>query len=136
MKLGEARNALKGETLKRETSRFYSFSKNSHAEQEMNTPPGTPRSRSFTRFTIRVPLPHLGQSVLLDVSMTFLRSAVLAILAIVCLLAVFSRGIAGQILFGSKRVVRGPHLRRDASLRALRPAASGHLLAGHNSDFT
>jgi hypothetical protein len=29
-----------------------------------------------------VGLPHLGQSVLFDVSMTFLRSAVLAILAI------------------------------------------------------
>jgi hypothetical protein len=49
----------------------------------MKTPPGTPRSRSFTRFTIRVALPHLGQSVLLEVSITFLRSAVLAILAII-----------------------------------------------------
>src|SRR5207302_3571984 len=38
--------------------------------------------RSFTRFTIRVILPHLGQSVLLVVSMTFLRSPVLAIFAI------------------------------------------------------
>jgi len=45
-------------------------------------PPGTPRSRSLTRFTMRVGLPHLGQSVLLVVSITFLRSAVLAILAI------------------------------------------------------
>jgi len=34
------------------------------------------------RFTMRVGLPHLGQSVLLDVSITLLRSAVLAILAI------------------------------------------------------
>ena len=48
----------------------------------MNTPPGMPRSRSLTRFTMRVDLPHLGQSVLLEVSITFLRSAVLAILAI------------------------------------------------------
>src|SRR5258708_34388748 len=48
----------------------------------MKMPPGTPRSRSFTRFTMRVALPHLGQSVLLVVSITFLRSAVLAILAI------------------------------------------------------
>src|ERR1700746_1804860 len=48
----------------------------------MKTPPGTPRSRSLTRFTMRVALPHLGQSVLLVVSITFLRSAVLAILAI------------------------------------------------------
>src|SRR5271170_7208221 len=47
----------------------------------MYTPPGTPRSRSFTRFTIRVGLPHFGQSVLFEVSITFLRSAVLAILA-------------------------------------------------------
>jgi hypothetical protein len=45
-------------------------------------PPETPRSRSFTRLTMRVGLPHLGQSVLLVVSITFLRSAVLAILAI------------------------------------------------------
>src|SRR5579884_3866584 len=40
-----------------------------------------PRSRSLTRFTMRVGLLHFGQSVLLDVSITFLRSAVLAILA-------------------------------------------------------
>src|SRR5579863_9007345 len=46
----------------------------------MYTPPGTPRSRSFIRLTMRVDLPHLGQSVLLLVSMTFLRSAVFAIL--------------------------------------------------------
>src|SRR5437588_3817616 len=39
------------------------------------------RSRSFTLFTMRVGLLHLGQSVLLEVSITFLRSAVLAILA-------------------------------------------------------
>src|SRR5579862_1096758 len=47
----------------------------------MKMPPGMPRSRSFTRLTMRVGLPHLGQSVLLVVSMTFLRSAVFAILA-------------------------------------------------------
>jgi hypothetical protein len=46
-------------------------------------PPGVLRSRSFIRFTIRVGLPHLGQSVLLVVSIIFLRSAVLAILAMV-----------------------------------------------------
>ena len=46
-------------------------------------PAGALRSRSFTRFTIRVGLPHLGQSVLLVVSIIFLRSAVLAILAMV-----------------------------------------------------
>jgi len=49
----------------------------------MKMPPGVLRSRSFTRFTMRVGLPHLGQSVLLVVSIIFLRSAVLAILAMV-----------------------------------------------------
>ena len=48
----------------------------------MKIPPGTPRSRSFTRLTIRVGLPHLGQSVLLVVSMTLFRSAVLAIFTV------------------------------------------------------
>jgi len=52
----------------------------------MKIPPGTPRSRSLTRFTMRVGLPHLGQSVLFEVSITFLRSAVFAILAIHSLL--------------------------------------------------
>src|ERR1035437_2304671 len=42
-----------------------------------------PRSRSFTRLTIRVGLEHLGQSMLLLVSIIFLRSPVLAIFAIV-----------------------------------------------------
>src|SRR5215469_6822044 len=41
-----------------------------------------PRSRSFTRLTMRVGLLHLGQSVDFVVSITFLRSPVLAILAI------------------------------------------------------
>jgi len=44
-------------------------------------PPGTPRSRSFTRLTMRVGLLHLGQSVDLVVSITFLRSPVFAIFA-------------------------------------------------------
>lgn len=44
-------------------------------------PPGTPRSRSLTRFTMRVGFEHLGQSVDLVVSMTFLRSPVFAIFA-------------------------------------------------------
>src|ERR1035437_9719821 len=41
-----------------------------------------PRSRSFTRLTMRVGLLHLGQSVDFVVSITFLRSPVFAILAI------------------------------------------------------
>jgi hypothetical protein len=53
----------------------------------MKTPPGTLRSRSFTRLTMRVGLPHFGQSVLFEVSISFLRSAVFAILAIIHLLA-------------------------------------------------
>src|SRR5215813_5495866 len=59
----------------------------------MKIPPGTPRSRSLTRFTMRVDLPHLGQSVLLDVSITFLRSAVLAILAMFSPKIYFTRGV-------------------------------------------
>ncbi len=51
----------------------------------MYTPPGIPRSRSFTRFTILVGFEHFGQSVLLFVSMTFARSPVLAIFAIFAL---------------------------------------------------
>src|SRR5258708_38525862 len=46
-------------------------------------PPGTLRSRSFTRWPMRVGFEHLGQSVLLEVSISCLRSAVLGILAIV-----------------------------------------------------
>src|ERR1700677_2715925 len=48
----------------------------------MYTPPGMPRSRSFTRLTMRVDLLHLGQSVDFVVSISFLRSPVFAILAI------------------------------------------------------
>ena len=48
----------------------------------MKIPPGTPRSRSLTRLTMRVGWPHLGQLVLLVVSITFFRSAVLATFAI------------------------------------------------------
>src|ERR1017187_7336785 len=48
----------------------------------MKTPPGMLRSRSLTRLTMRVGLAHLGQLVLLEVSITFLRSPVFAILAI------------------------------------------------------
>src|SRR5271165_3276464 len=42
-----------------------------------------PRSRSFTRLTMRVALLHFGQSVDFVVSITFLRSPVFATLAIV-----------------------------------------------------
>ena len=52
----------------------------------MYIPPGTPRSRSFTRFTMRVGLPHLGQLVDFVVSMIFSRFAIFAILAIFRLL--------------------------------------------------
>jgi hypothetical protein len=49
-------------------------------------PPGVPRSRSFTRLTMRVGLPHFGQSVLFVVSIIFLRSAVFAIFVAMFLL--------------------------------------------------
>jgi hypothetical protein len=62
----------------------------------MYTPPGVPRSRSLTRFTMRVGLEHLGQSVLLLVSMTFLRSPVLAIFAI--MLALPGTNVAARAL--------------------------------------
>src|SRR5260370_37087098 len=50
---------------------------------------------------MRVGLPHLGQSVLLEVSITFLRSAVLAILAMV-----FSSPVRGVPWPGCRRVMR------------------------------
>ena len=81
--LGAEKNNRGGRSVRRSPLDVYSFSKNSQPEQEIKIPPGVLRSRSFTRFTIRVGLPHLGQSVLLVVSMIFLRSAVLAILAII-----------------------------------------------------
>src|ERR1700733_13377848 len=55
-----------------------------------------PRSRSFTRLTMRVGLEHFGQSVLLLVSMTFLRSPVLAIFAI--MLALPGTNVAARAL--------------------------------------
>src|SRR5690348_15230647 len=73
----------------------------------MKMPPGTLRSRSFTRFTMRVGLPHLGQSVLLVVSIIFLRSAVLATLAMVL---IFS-------CQGKLRIRREP-LKRSSSLQS------------------
>ena len=41
----------------------------------MYTPPGTPRSRSLVRFTMRVSLPHFGQAVDFVVSMSEHRRA-------------------------------------------------------------
>lgn len=63
------------------SGQLYSRSKKSQAEQEIYTPPGTLRSRSLTRLTMRVGFEHFGQSVLLFVSITFLRSPVFAIFA-------------------------------------------------------
>src|SRR3954462_7988895 len=73
----------------------YSFLWNSHAEQEMYMPPGTFFPASFTRLTMRVGLPHLGQSVDFVVSISFLRSAVFAIFAITNLLTQLS--VAGLL---------------------------------------
>ncbi len=81
-------------------------------------PPGVPRSRSFTRFAMRVGLLHFGQSVLRCVSMTFLRSPVFAIFAI------------GYSLFGhsgatNKIVIRGSVLRLAADLARHQDGGSG-----------
>src|ERR1035437_1977292 len=67
-----------------------------------------PRSRSFTRLTMRVGLLHLGQSVDFVVSITFLRSPVLAILAI------------GRVflLLGVSLHTRATELRRGSTSRS------------------
>ena len=89
----------------------------------MNMPPEVLRSRSFTRFTMRVGLPHLGQSVLFEVSIIFSRPAVLATLAMVEYSPVrVSRGL------GRRRAVRLWQTRGEKA-NALRPEPQ------HN-DFT
>src|SRR5579863_1807216 len=75
-----------------------------------------PRSRSFTRLTMRVGLLHLGQSVDFVVSISFLRSPVLAILAIgrVFLLhgvvSAHTRNGAARGFNGAVRPVQRPRL--------------------------
>src|SRR6185437_808520 len=72
-----------------------------------------PRSRSFTRFTMRVGFEHFGQSVLFCVSMTFLRSPVLAIFAMVSLPENSKKsGVPGNAQ------VRKTHFALNFSLRA------------------
>src|ERR1700689_2944512 len=61
-----------------------------------------PRSRSFTRLTMRVGLLHLGQSVDFVVSITFLRSPVFAILAIDGVFLLFG------VVSAHTRLHRGP----------------------------
>lgn len=56
-------------------------------------PPGTPRSRSFTRLTIRVGFEHFGHSEPLLASATFWRSPVFATFAI--LLSLIQSDLAG-----------------------------------------
>ena len=68
----------------------------------MYTPPGTPRSRSLMRLTMRVGLPHLGQSVDFVVSITFLRSPVFAILAIGRVFLLLG-GVSAHTLKGTER---------------------------------
>jgi len=58
-------------------------------------PPASPRSRSLTRLTMRVGLPHFGQSVLFEVSITFLRSAVFAIFTVYLLANPAANGGSG-----------------------------------------
>jgi pimeloyl-ACP methyl ester carboxylesterase len=73
---------------------------------------GMPRSRSFTRLTMRVGLLHLGQSVDFVVSITFLRSPVFAILAIgrVFLLLGLSLHTRARICARLQRRGHGPSL--------------------------
>src|ERR1700712_2053855 len=73
-----------------------------------------PRSRSFTRFTIRVGLEHLGQSVLLLVSMTFLRSPVLVIFAMLLDLLALSGGATRDVPRGRSPWI-SPGLRRASA---------------------
>src|SRR5260370_5675092 len=78
------------------------------------------RSRSFMRFTMRVGLPHLGQSVLLLVSMTFLRSAVLAI---------FAMCQSPKIISGLRQRCLGANATVDGPLGAILEEISAHLAA-------
>src|SRR5512142_720734 len=102
-------------------------------------PPGMSRSRSFTRLTTRVGLPHLGQSVLLVVSITFLRSAVFAILAMSSPVQYFPAGCCGPMSTwagvkrdrsGWARLARDAHVLSPRSLEAASTAAGAysHLL--------
>jgi hypothetical protein len=80
-----------------------------------------PRSRSFTRLTMRVGLWHLGQSVDFVVSMIFLRSPVFAILAIgwVILLLGLSLHTSDATPPASKDRSPGTQLLRTASTARL-----------------
>src|SRR5260370_16805832 len=78
------------------------------------------RSRSFMRFTMRVGLPHLGQSVLLLVSMTFLRSAVLAI---------FAMFQSPKIISGLRQRYLGANATVDGPLGGILQEISAHLAA-------
>src|SRR5260370_4682473 len=78
------------------------------------------RSRSFMRFTMRVGLPHLGQSVLLLVSMTFLRSAVLAI---------FAMFQSPKIISGLRQRCLGANATMDGPLGGFLEEISAHRVA-------
>src|SRR5208283_140460 len=72
-----------------------------------------PRSRSFTRLTIRVGLLHLGQSVDFVVSITFLRSPVFAIFAIGWVF-LLQGGVSAHIRRGGRLQRRGLVLPNNA----------------------
>ena len=81
-----------------------------------------PRSRSFTRLTMRVGLLHLGQSVDFVVSITFLRSPVLAILAIAwvfsfveCLCS-HAQTICARLQLRGRKLAPGVRRKRDSLL--------------------
>jgi len=76
----------------------------------MYTPPGIPRSRSFTRLTMRVGLLHLGQSVDFVVSITFLRSPVFAIFAMGKVFLLLGLSLHTRAGNGTRLQRRGPRL--------------------------
>src|SRR5215469_2343355 len=75
----------------------------------MYTPPGTPRSRSFTRLTIRVGLLHFGQSVDFVVSIAFLRSPVFAIFAMVRVFLLLGMSLLARAYARCTRLQRRGH---------------------------
>ena len=60
----------------------YLLAAKSQAVQEVYMPPAMPISRFFTRFTMRVGLPHLGQGTSCTAWIFLVRSAVFAFSAI------------------------------------------------------
>ena len=90
-------------------------------------PPGVPRSRSLTLFTILVGLLHLGQSVDFVVSIIFLRSPVFAIFAMflwfsfVSLSGAHARAVLKRLRQRGSQLTSGPYKQPAESIRSLSP---------------